>query len=97
METVRFCAWYRLFLFNQVIIKNIFYLFFNFFYEKLKQENMFKCVNYLILLLEKFSQLNPLFSYIPEYYLETSIDCFHALRRGDPPFNFIEGYIMIDH
>jgi len=50
-----------------------------------KKEAMFSCVSYLVSLIQSLSHLDPLFSYIPEFYLETLIDSFHALRRGDPP------------
>ncbi|KAI3901074.1 hypothetical protein MKW92_036281 [Papaver armeniacum] len=30
--------------------------------------------------------MDSVFTYIPEYYLETLVDCFHALRRSEPPF-----------
>ncbi|MFS7962581.1 hypothetical protein Hanom_Chr08g00728341 [Helianthus anomalus] len=26
------------------------------------------------------------FSCVPEFYLETLVDCFHVLRKSDPPF-----------
>jgi len=27
-----------------------------------------------------------MFHYVPEFYVESLVDCFHALRRSDPPF-----------
>ncbi len=50
-----------------------------------KQETMFSCIISLVTLMDFLSHFDPLFNYIPEYYLETLIDSFHALRRGDPP------------
>lgn len=41
-------------------------------------------------LLEEASKYDPLFIYVPEFYLETTIDSFHALRRGDPPLAMTE-------
>jgi len=55
-------------------------------FEQHKQEQMFSSVCYMVHILEFFSHFNPLFSYIPEFYLESLIDSFHALRRGDPAF-----------
>jgi Kip1 ubiquitination-promoting complex protein 1 len=32
------------------------------------------------------SDSSSIFHYIPEFYVESLVDCFHALRRSDPPF-----------
>lgn len=55
-----------------------------------KQESMWDSVNFLVKLFSYFTNLNPLFSYVPEFYIESLIDTFHALRRGDPPFNLTD-------
>ncbi|PRP88001.1 hypothetical protein PROFUN_04429 [Planoprotostelium fungivorum] len=55
-------------------------------YNKTKQEAMFEMDLYLVSLLDHVSQYDPIFSYVPECYIEVLVDCFHALRRGDPPF-----------
>ncbi|MFS7912605.1 hypothetical protein Hanom_Chr02g00131921 [Helianthus anomalus] len=33
------------------------------------------------------------FSYVPDLYLETLVDCFHVLRKSDPPFFFTGMFI----
>ena len=38
---------------------------------------------------EQPSPYDTVFNYIPESYIDTFIDMFHALRRGDPPFSFV--------
>lgn len=55
---------------------------------------MFGATRFLARLVEHMSKFDPLFSYLPEFYLETVIDSFHALRRGDPPPPFTEGAIV---
>eukprot|EP01117_Protostelium_nocturnum_P008236 TRINITY_DN2939_c0_g2_i1.p1 TRINITY_DN2939_c0_g2~~TRINITY_DN2939_c0_g2_i1.p1 ORF type:complete len:1088 (-),score=416.38 TRINITY_DN2939_c0_g2_i1:26-3289(-) len=55
-------------------------------YSSEKQELMFKSEVFLVELLSFASHFDPIFSYIPECYLEVLVDSFHALRRGDPPF-----------
>jgi len=74
-EAVRRGAWYRATLFDSTR----------------KQEAMFTCVTLLIALLSGLSRstdpvLAKVFLYTPEFYLEALADTFHALRRGDPPF-----------
>eukprot|EP01114_Cavostelium_apophysatum_P005195 TRINITY_DN1593_c0_g1_i2.p1 TRINITY_DN1593_c0_g1~~TRINITY_DN1593_c0_g1_i2.p1 ORF type:complete len:489 (+),score=140.49 TRINITY_DN1593_c0_g1_i2:334-1800(+) len=60
-------------------------------FQEWKQESMFHYVLYIVRLLNRLSDFNPLFSYVPEFYLDTLIDAFHALRRGDPPLLLTEG------
>ncbi|KAF5767613.1 hypothetical protein HanXRQr2_Chr14g0626431 [Helianthus annuus] len=45
--------------------------------------NKGECISQLLLVLSK---MNLVFSYVPEFYLETLVDCFHVLRKSDPPF-----------
>jgi Kip1 ubiquitination-promoting complex protein 1 len=47
---------------------------------------MYATCMWLVQLLLVLSKRDPLFSYIPEFYVETLVDSFHALRRSDPPF-----------
>jgi hypothetical protein len=55
-----------------------------------KQNVMYNKIRFMTSLLEFLSQKggDDIFSYVPEYYLETIVDTFHALRRADPPFAF---------
>ncbi|KAF5782219.1 putative succinate-semialdehyde dehydrogenase (NAD(+)) [Helianthus annuus] len=51
-----------------------------------KQRGMFAaciCISQLLLVLSK---MDLVFSYVPEFYLETLVDCFHVLQKSDPPF-----------
>ncbi|KAJ0952524.1 hypothetical protein HanPSC8_Chr02g0073251 [Helianthus annuus] len=51
-----------------------------------KQRGMYAaciCISQLLLVLSK---MDLVFSYVPEFYLETLVDCFHVLRKSDPPF-----------
>jgi len=62
-------------------------------FSRWKQEGMFQLMALTIDVLEFFSREQPpadiVFHYIPESYIDTFIDMFHALRRGDPPFSFV--------
>eukprot|EP00898_Chlorokybus_atmophyticus_P004629 jgi/Chlat1/5167/Chrsp33S05151 len=51
-----------------------------------KQQGMYACCGFIVQLLLAASKRNRLFSYVPEFYVETLVESFHALRRGDPPF-----------
>ncbi|XP_047329553.1 E3 ubiquitin-protein ligase RKP [Impatiens glandulifera] len=51
-----------------------------------KQRGMYAVCMWIVQLLLTLSNSDPLFVYIPEYYLETMVDCFHVLRKSDPPF-----------
>lgn len=48
---------------------------------------MYKVTVFLADMFAEFST-STAFSYVPEYYLETMVDSFHALRRGVPPVPF---------
>jgi Kip1 ubiquitination-promoting complex protein 1 len=51
---------------------------------------MFLSENFLVKVMSYTTNFDPVFSYVPESYIETLIECFHSLRRGDPPFSFTE-------
>eukprot|EP00245_Coleochaete_scutata_P018512 TRINITY_DN967_c1_g2_i1.p1 TRINITY_DN967_c1_g2~~TRINITY_DN967_c1_g2_i1.p1 ORF type:complete len:984 (+),score=172.68 TRINITY_DN967_c1_g2_i1:39-2954(+) len=51
-----------------------------------KQEGMYYACVWIVQLLLATSAAGNIFSYVPECYVETLIDSFHALRRSDPPF-----------
>eukprot|EP00850_Spirogloea_muscicola_P003185 SM000012S25447 [mRNA] locus=s12:1115664:1123627:- [translate_table: standard] len=50
-----------------------------------KQEAMYATCIWIVKLLMALSKSGDVFAYVPEYYLETMVDSFHALRRSDPP------------
>ncbi|KAK3240182.1 hypothetical protein CYMTET_49961, partial [Cymbomonas tetramitiformis] len=47
---------------------------------------MFSVCIYMLDLFRAAGERAALFSYLPEFYAEVTVDSFHALRRGDPPF-----------
>ncbi|KAF2284178.1 hypothetical protein GH714_019796 [Hevea brasiliensis] len=51
-----------------------------------KQRGMYATCMWIVQLLLVLSKVDSLFIYIPEFYLETLVDCFHVLRKSDPPF-----------
>ncbi|KAF8404515.1 hypothetical protein HHK36_009400 [Tetracentron sinense] len=51
-----------------------------------KQRGMYATCMWIVQLLLVLSKVDSVFIYIPEFYLEALVDCFHALRRIDPPF-----------
>lgn len=51
-----------------------------------KQRGMYAACMWIVQFLLVVSKLDSIFLYIPEFYLETLVDCFHVLRKGDPPF-----------
>lgn len=55
-------------------------------FSKWKQRGMFATCMWIVQLLLMLSKRDALFSFVPEYYVETLLDCFHALRRSDPLF-----------
>jgi Kip1 ubiquitination-promoting complex protein 1 len=55
-------------------------------FARWKLRGMYATCMWLVQLLLVLSKRDPLFSYIPEFYVETLVDSFHALRRSDPPF-----------
>ncbi|KAL5703827.1 RING-type E3 ubiquitin transferase [Ranunculus cassubicifolius] len=55
-------------------------------FARWKLRGMYATCMWIVQLLLVLSKDDSLFIYTPEYYLETLIDSFHALRRSDPPF-----------
>lgn len=51
-----------------------------------KQRGMYATCMWIVQLLLILSKIDQVFPYVPEFYVETLVDCFHALRRSDPPF-----------
>ncbi|KAJ7546266.1 hypothetical protein O6H91_08G032800 [Diphasiastrum complanatum] len=51
-----------------------------------KQRGMYATCMWVVQLLLELSKNDRVFSYVPEFYIETLVDCFHALRRSDPPY-----------
>ncbi|KAF7840013.1 E3 ubiquitin-protein ligase RKP [Senna tora] len=55
-------------------------------FSRWKQRGMYAMCMWVVQLLLVLSKMDSVFIYIPEYYLEALVDCFHALRKSDPPF-----------
>ncbi|CAI0554663.1 unnamed protein product [Linum tenue] len=55
-------------------------------FSRWKQRGMYAACMWVVQLLLVLSKVDSLFLYVPEYYLETMVDCFHVLRKSDPPF-----------
>ncbi|XP_034901852.1 E3 ubiquitin-protein ligase RKP [Populus alba] len=55
-------------------------------FSRWKQRAMYATCIWIVQLLLVLSRVDSLFIYIPEFYLETMVDCFHVLRKSDPPF-----------
>lgn len=55
-------------------------------FSRWKQRGMYATCMWTVQLLLVLSKMDSVFVYIPEYYLEALVDCFHVLRKGDPPF-----------
>ncbi|CAN1224507.1 E3 ubiquitin-protein ligase RKP [Linum grandiflorum] len=55
-------------------------------FTRWKQRGMYAACMWIVQLLLVLSKVDSLFLYVPEYYLETIVDCFHVLRKSDPPF-----------
>ncbi|KAK9071573.1 hypothetical protein SSX86_008001 [Deinandra increscens subsp. villosa] len=55
-------------------------------FARWKQRGMYATCIWIVQLLQVLSKTDLVFSYIPEFYLETLVDCFHVLRKSDPPF-----------
>ncbi|KAL5198175.1 hypothetical protein ABZP36_001687 [Zizania latifolia] len=51
-----------------------------------KQRGMYATCMWVVELLLVLSDSFSTFNYIPEFYVKSLVDCFHALRRSDPPF-----------
>ncbi|XVF17147.1 hypothetical protein REPUB_Repub10bG0094400 [Reevesia pubescens] len=55
-------------------------------FSRWKQRGMYATCMWIVQLLLVLSKLGSVFIYIPEFYLEALVDCFHVLRKSDPPF-----------
>ncbi|XP_057774623.1 E3 ubiquitin-protein ligase RKP [Salvia miltiorrhiza] len=55
-------------------------------FSRWKQRGMYATCMWIVQLLLILSKVDSMFIYIPEFYLETLVDCFHVLRKSDPPF-----------
>ncbi|XP_068642328.1 E3 ubiquitin-protein ligase RKP isoform X2 [Aristolochia californica] len=55
-------------------------------FSRWKQRGMYAVCMWIVQLLLVLSEEDSIFIYVPEFYLEALVDCFHALRRSDPPF-----------
>ncbi|KAF4355134.1 hypothetical protein F8388_026059 [Cannabis sativa] len=55
-------------------------------FSRWKQRGMYATCIWTVQLLLILSKVDSLFLYIPEFYLESLVDCFHVLRKSDPPF-----------
>lgn len=55
-------------------------------FSQWKQRGMYATCMWVVELLLVLSNSNSMFHYVPEFYVESLVDCFHALRRSDPPF-----------
>ncbi|XP_052197848.1 E3 ubiquitin-protein ligase RKP isoform X2 [Diospyros lotus] len=55
-------------------------------FSRWKQRGMYAACMWIVQLLLVVSKVDLVFLYIPEFYLETLVDCFHVLRKSDPPF-----------
>ncbi|CAH1436824.1 unnamed protein product [Lactuca virosa] len=55
-------------------------------FARWKQRGMYAACIWIVQLLLVLSKMDIVFSYVPEFYLETLVDCFHVLRKSDPPF-----------
>uniref|UniRef100_A0A7N0U317 RING-type E3 ubiquitin transferase n=1 Tax=Kalanchoe fedtschenkoi TaxID=63787 RepID=A0A7N0U317_KALFE len=51
-----------------------------------KQRGMYATCIWSVQLLLILSKMEFVFNYVPEFYLESLVDCFHVLRKSDPPF-----------
>nr|XP_043631994.1 E3 ubiquitin-protein ligase RKP [Erigeron canadensis] len=55
-------------------------------FARWKQRGMYATCIWIVQLLLVLSKMDLVFGYVPEFYLETLVDCFHVLRKSDPPF-----------
>ncbi|ESR41281.1 E3 ubiquitin-protein ligase RKP [Citrus sinensis] len=55
-------------------------------FSRWKQRGMYATCVWVVQLLLVLSKVDSVFIYIPEFYLEALVDCFHVLRKSDPPF-----------
>ncbi|KAL6552196.1 hypothetical protein OROGR_008350 [Orobanche gracilis] len=101
MDCVRHSAWFRSSLAIRIAVSSFSFLRLSLnplgtkkfsrwyrlsFFSRWKQRGMYAACMWIVQLLLVLSKVDSAFLYIPEYYLETVVDCFHVLRKGDPPF-----------
>ncbi|XP_031385849.1 E3 ubiquitin-protein ligase RKP isoform X2 [Punica granatum] len=55
-------------------------------FSRWKQRGMYAMCMWTVQLLLAVSKVDSLFLYVPEFYIEALVDCFHVLRKSDPPF-----------
>ncbi|XP_042391139.1 E3 ubiquitin-protein ligase RKP isoform X2 [Zingiber officinale] len=55
-------------------------------FSRWKQRGMYATCMWVVELLLVLSNSDTCFCYVPEFYLESLVDTFHALRKSDPPF-----------
>ncbi|KAM7275529.1 hypothetical protein ACFE04_017395 [Oxalis oulophora] len=55
-------------------------------FSRWKQRGMFATCMRVVQLLLVLSKVDSMFIYVPEFYIESLVDCFHVLRKSDPPF-----------
>ncbi|KAM7523681.1 hypothetical protein LguiA_013583 [Lonicera macranthoides] len=55
-------------------------------FTRWKQRGMYAACIWIVQLLLVLSKMDSVFIFVPEFYLETLVDCFHVLRKSDPPF-----------
>ena len=65
-------------------------------YPTWKQEAMFAACIFQTRLLLQISNHDRLLQFVPESYVETVMDSFHAFRRGHPPVRFLLGHGLED-
>lgn len=64
-------------------------------FSQWKQRGMYAMCMWIVQLLLVLSKVDSVFVYIPEFYLEALVDCFHVLRKSDPPF--VSPAIFVKH
>ncbi|PKA56782.1 E3 ubiquitin-protein ligase RKP [Apostasia shenzhenica] len=55
-------------------------------FSRWKQRGMYATCMWVAEMLLVLSNAGSLFLYVPEFYVESLVDCFHALRKSDPPY-----------
>ncbi|KAJ3673347.1 hypothetical protein LUZ60_006721 [Juncus effusus] len=55
-------------------------------FSRWKLRGMYATCMWVVDLLLVLSESNNIFLFVPEFYIESLVDTFHALRRSDPPF-----------
>uniref|UniRef100_A0A6V7QWM5 RING-type domain-containing protein n=1 Tax=Ananas comosus var. bracteatus TaxID=296719 RepID=A0A6V7QWM5_ANACO len=64
-------------------------------FSRWKQRGLYATCMWVVDLLLVLSDIDTVFLYIPEFYVESLVDSFHALRRSDPPF--VSSSVFIKH